>query len=134
MIFLSGIHWPKGRNLDGPWSNGGDPGRILEHREHKVFWRAEGASARDAGALLSRIPTASWYWHRLWPELASRYRVLALDMMGYGFSQKPAEYRYSTFDLSRLGRTLSGAYRSIGFISSPTTTEDTVAQEMPGAL
>ena len=44
------------------------------------------------------FPTASWDWHHLWPELCSRWRVIAPDMLGYGFSDKPVDYNYSVVD------------------------------------
>jgi pimeloyl-ACP methyl ester carboxylesterase len=45
--------------------------------------------------LIHGFPTASWDWFSLWPALAARYRVLALDMIGFGFSAKPKRFAYS---------------------------------------
>ena len=48
--------------------------------------------------LIHGFPTASWDWEPLWSRLAERYRLLALDMIGFGFSAKPPDYRYSILD------------------------------------
>lgn len=45
--------------------------------------------------LLHGFPTASWDWHRVFDALAQRYRVIAFDKLGYGFSDKPVDGDYS---------------------------------------
>ena len=40
-------------------------------------------------------PTASWDWHRVWPRLVQRYRLIAVDMLGFGFSDKPRDLAYT---------------------------------------
>lgn len=73
-------------------------GRTFRHKGHAIFYRDEGPADGEVLLCLHGFPTASWDWHRLWPELTSRWRVLALDMLGYGFSDKPADYDYSLLD------------------------------------
>ena len=49
---------------------------------------------REIVFCLHGYPTSSWDWHLVWPELTARYRVIALDWLGYGFSDKPdSDYR-----------------------------------------
>ena len=45
--------------------------------------------------LIHGFPTASWDYAPLWESLAARWRVLTLDMLGFGFSAKPRNYPYS---------------------------------------
>ncbi|MEM7419634.1 MAG: alpha/beta hydrolase [Pseudomonadota bacterium] len=45
--------------------------------------------------LIHGFPTASWDWHKIWPSLCQHFRVITLDMLGFGFSEKPIEYDYS---------------------------------------
>jgi pimeloyl-ACP methyl ester carboxylesterase len=45
--------------------------------------------------LVHGFPTASWDWHRVWPALAARFQLVALDMLGFGFSDKPRHHAYS---------------------------------------
>lgn len=46
-------------------------------------------------------PTWSFYWRRLLAELRHHYRVIALDHLGSGGSDRPAGYVYSMPDHSR---------------------------------
>ncbi|HEU4534714.1 MAG TPA: alpha/beta fold hydrolase, partial [Polyangiaceae bacterium] len=45
------------------------------HRGHRIFYRDEGAG--PPLVLVHGFPTASWDWHKLWPALARRFRVVA---------------------------------------------------------
>ena len=85
------------------WRRGG---QTFRHRGHAVFWRQEGPEDADALLCIHGFPTASWDWHRLWPELIERFRVLAVDMLGYGFSDKPAGHDYTTFEQADLHEAL----------------------------
>jgi pimeloyl-ACP methyl ester carboxylesterase len=60
---------------------------------HRLFARIGG----DGPALLlvHGFPTSSWDWARLWPRLQGRHRLLALDMLGFGRSDKPRGAAYS---------------------------------------
>jgi len=43
--------------------------------------------------LIHGFPTAAWDWSWVWERLASQRRVIACDMLGFGFSDKPrADY------------------------------------------
>ena len=81
-------------------------GAHFTYREHPVFYRDDG---RGDTALLCihGFPTASWDWAGLWPELRRRHaRVIAPDMMGFGFSAKPRDYDYSLVDQADLHHAL----------------------------
>jgi pimeloyl-ACP methyl ester carboxylesterase len=64
-----------------------------------VFYREAGPA--DAPVILSLhgFPTSSFQYRELIPRLADRYRVIAPDLPGFGFTEVPAErdYKY-TFD------------------------------------
>ncbi|MDP9191450.1 MAG: alpha/beta hydrolase [Acidobacteriota bacterium] len=77
-------------------------GRQFRHRGHSVFYWEEGRADREVLLCMHGFPTASWDWHRVWPELASRWRVVAVDIIGYGFSDKPSRYPYSVHDQADL--------------------------------
>lgn len=66
------------------WRAGGD---TFTWRGRSIFFRVAGAGAPLL--LVHGFPTASWDWAPLWDRLAARRRLLALDMLGYGFSDKP---------------------------------------------
>ncbi len=52
--------------------------------------------------LIHGFPTSSWDWHKTWDKLCSRYQVFAVDMLGFGYSDKPKNYMYSITDQARL--------------------------------
>lgn len=67
-------------------------GRWFRYAGRRVFYREAGAG--PALVCIHGFPTASWDWHRLWPALTERFRVVAPDLPGFGFSDKPrAPYR-----------------------------------------
>jgi pimeloyl-ACP methyl ester carboxylesterase len=45
--------------------------------------------------LLHGFPTSSFDWHFVWKQLTARFRVVTADMLGFGFSAKPRQERYS---------------------------------------
>ncbi|WP_194818720.1 alpha/beta fold hydrolase [Nocardia sp. XZ_19_385] len=93
-------------------------GRRFTHRGHQIFWRDSaftgtlptgdgGAAARPgperALLCIHGFPTASWDWHAIWAGLGTEFtRVLAPDMIGFGWSAKPRDYEYSIFDQADL--------------------------------
>jgi pimeloyl-ACP methyl ester carboxylesterase len=56
--------------------------------------------------LIHGFPTASWDWSRIWPALARRFRLVAMDMLGFGFSSKPRHHHYSIFEQADLQQAL----------------------------
>ncbi|USD37815.1 alpha/beta fold hydrolase [Ferrimonas sp. SCSIO 43195] len=51
--------------------------------------------------LIHGFPSASWDWHPLLPQLSRDYRVIAMDMLGFGLSDKPHPHRYRIVDQAR---------------------------------
>ncbi|NXK88157.1 MEST protein, partial [Formicarius rufipectus] len=50
----------------------------------------------DLVLLLHGFPTSSYDWNKIWEGLTQRFqRVIALDFLGFGFSDKPRPHRYS---------------------------------------
>lgn len=70
-------------------------GQTFDWRGHRVFYREQGTG--EPLLLLHGFPTSSWDWRHVWDELAGRYRVIALDYLGFGFSDKPSAGPYSIF-------------------------------------
>lgn len=107
-------------------------GRRYRHRGHEIFYRDAGDARSDSALLLIHgFPTASWDWHRVWDALAARFaRVIAPDMIGFGFSAKPRDYDYSIFDQAELHE---GLLRELGIARCHILAHDygdTVAQEL----
>jgi pimeloyl-ACP methyl ester carboxylesterase len=64
-----------------------------------VFYREAGAPDAPVILLLHGFPASSFMYRELIPRLADRYRVIAPDLPGFGFTEVPAERNYTyTFD------------------------------------
>jgi pimeloyl-ACP methyl ester carboxylesterase len=64
-----------------------------------IFYRQAGPADAPVVLLLHGFPTSSFQYRELIPRLADRYRVIAPDLPGFGFTVVPEErgYKY-TFD------------------------------------
>ena len=56
--------------------------------------------------LIHGYPTSSWDWSGLWPQFKNRFNLAALDMLGFGLSDKPRAIRYSIADQADLQEAL----------------------------
>lgn len=71
-------------------------GQYFDYLGFDIFYRAEGS-----GPYLLAIhgyPFSSWDWSSIWPAITQRFSVIAPDMIGMGFSDKPRAYGYSVGD------------------------------------
>lgn len=60
-----------------------------------IFYASDGQGrAGEALLLIHGFPSASYDWHLVWEGLADRFRLIAPDMLGFGFSSKPADHDY----------------------------------------
>lgn len=84
------------------WKNSGG---YLKYGSHTVFY-CDSMEGEDILICIHGFPTSSWDWHSLWPDLVSRFRVIAPDMLGFGFSDKPPEDVYSIDYQATLHETL----------------------------
>lgn len=75
-------------------------GSYFKYGSHQIFTIDEGQG--EVVLLIHGFPTASWDWWKMWDQLTSAYRVLTLDMLGFGFSDKPRGYDYSILDQANL--------------------------------
>jgi pimeloyl-ACP methyl ester carboxylesterase len=65
----------------------------------RMFYRAAGAATGPVVLLLHGFPSSSFMFRELIPRLATDYRVIAPDLPGFGFTEVPAERKYSySFD------------------------------------
>ena len=60
----------------------------------RVFYRAAGDPRAPVLLLLHGFPASSFMFRELIPRLADRYRVIAPDLPGFGFTEVPAERKY----------------------------------------
>ena len=91
---------------------------MIHHRHavvegHKIFYREAGPAGAPAVLLLHGFPSSSHQFRNLMPLLADRYRVVAPDLPGFGFSDAPDRAKFAyTFD--KLAGVIDGFTRAVG--------------------
>ncbi|NXK09764.1 MEST protein, partial [Herpetotheres cachinnans] len=110
-------------------------GGYFTYKDQNIFYRdSTGAvGSSDIVLLLHGFPTSSYDWYKIWEGLTQRFhRVIALDFVGFGFSDKPRPHRYSIFEqasiVEGLVRHLGLHHQRINLLSHDYG--DTVAQEL----
>jgi len=73
-------------------------GRMVDTRDGRVWTIDEGPREGTPIVLLHGFPTSSWDFAEVFEQLAARRRVVSLDFLGFGFSDKPEAYGYSLFE------------------------------------
>lgn len=71
----------------------------------QVFYRSAGDVNAPVLLLLHGFPSSSFMFRDLIPRLADRYRVIAPDLPGFGFTEVPEERKYA-YSFDALARTL----------------------------
>ena len=84
-----------GSAFDGPYARLGPPEAPV-----RLFYEEEGSGAPVL--LIHGFGTSTYTWRHVAPELARNHRVIAVDLKGFGQSDKPMDERYSVFDQAEL--------------------------------
>ncbi|MBB6520236.1 alpha/beta fold hydrolase [Pseudoteredinibacter isoporae] len=99
---------------------------------HRIFTIDEwcGNEQKPTVVLIHGFPSSSWDWEAIWEPLQGRYRLVTLDMLGFGFSDKPNKRNYSIHGQADLFEAL---IRELGLEQYHILAHDygdTVAQEL----
>jgi len=70
-------------------------GAYTQLGEHSIFFIDEGTTDKPVILLIHGFPTSSWDFEPIWNSLREDYRLITLDMLGFGFSDKPDQRNYS---------------------------------------
>lgn len=80
---------------------------LKRYHEQELYVAGDTGKGSKVLVLLHGIEGASSYWDKLVPVLASEYRVITIDLLGFGASPKPKNIAYSLDDqVEWLHRTL----------------------------
>jgi pimeloyl-ACP methyl ester carboxylesterase len=79
--------------------------RRVEADGVNVFYREAGPANAPVVLLLHGFPTSSFQFRELIPRLADKYRVIAPDLPGFGFTVVPAERKYK-YSFDALAKTI----------------------------
>jgi pimeloyl-ACP methyl ester carboxylesterase len=71
-------------------------GQNFDYLGFDIFYRTEGSGPHLL--LIHGYPFNTWDWAPLWDRLTERFTVIAPDMLGMGFSDKPVAYEYTVHD------------------------------------
>ena len=74
-----------------------ESGNYFDYKGLPIFYRFNRPSD-EVLLCLHGFPTSSHDYHKIWDALAGKFAVLAFDMIGYGFSAKPFDFNYTTFN------------------------------------
>jgi pimeloyl-ACP methyl ester carboxylesterase len=103
-------------------------GKWFSYRGHQIYYQVEGRG--EPLLLLHGFPTSSWDWQKIWDVLLQDYKLITLDFIGYGFSDKPKKYPYSIFDQADLVEQLLSHLQIHSYHLLAHDVGDTVAQEL----
>ncbi len=74
-----------------------ESGNYFDYKGYPIFYQRS-ETAGEALLCLHGFPTSSFDYHKIRDALAEKFAVLAFDMIGYGFSAKPQDFDYTTFN------------------------------------
>lgn len=103
-------------------------GQFFNDRGRQIFFRREGRG--PTLLVIHGFPTSSYDYAEMWPALTARFDVIAVDLLGSGFSDKPFPYDYSVFEQADILERLTTA---LGVARSHVLAHDyggTVTQEL----
>src|SRR5262245_47653086 len=72
----------------------------------RIFYRVAGVPSAPVVLLLHGFPASSFMFRELIPRLADRYRVIAPDLPGFGFTEVPPARNY-VYSFDALARTIA---------------------------
>ena len=99
------------RSLTGEWPKTSH--RRIEADGVTVFYREAGPANAPVVLLLHGFPASSFQFRELMPRLADRYRVIAPDLPGFGFTEVP-ERRHYPYSFASLARTIEAFTDALG--------------------
>lgn len=90
--------------------------KTIRVQDVDIFYREAGAPDAPAVLLLHGFPTSSHMFRNLLPLLADRYRVVAPDLPGFGFSGVPARADFA-YTFEHLAEIIGAFTEAVGLAS-----------------
>lgn len=103
-------------------------GQYIDYNGHQIFYRKEGQG--EVLLLIHGFPTATHDWHKIWSELTARFIVIAPDMLGFGYSDKPTDYDYHIHNQADIMEYILSYFKVNRYHIFAHDYGDTVAQEL----
>ena len=96
----------------------------------RIFTLDNGRDNAPAVLMIHGYPTSSWDWETLWAELGTGFRLVTLDLLGFGFSDKPYPHSYLINEQADIVEALVAELGLQQFHVLAHDYGDTVAQEL----
>lgn len=106
-----------------------DKGQYFKFKGHDIFYLTLGDKQKPALVLIHGFPTCSWDWEKISNSLSEHFYVITLDMLGFGFSDKPKQ-NYSIFEQADIFENLLSQLNVNQYHMLAHDYGDTVAQEL----
>lgn len=112
------------------WKNSG---HYFTYFDNLIFYKDSKGQVDNVLIFLHGFPTMSFDWNKVWDDISSRgmfSRLIAMDFVGFGFSDKPYMHSYSLFEQADIVESLlvSLDVNSVHLMAHDYG--DTVAQEL----
>lgn len=95
VLLLGACGLDAGESFEGPYARLGPPEAPV-----RLYYREAGSG--PPLLLLHGFGASSFTWRKIAPALAETHRVIAVDLKGFGQSDKPFDERYSVVDQAEL--------------------------------
>ena len=105
-------------------------GTYLTINGHRIFVIDTGTKDQETLLLIHGFPTSSWDWEKVWKTFSAKYRVVAMDMLGFGLSDKPDPHKYSIHEQADIIEVIVEQLKLDKFHVLAHDYGDTVAQEL----
>ncbi|MEP2026692.1 alpha/beta hydrolase, partial [Reichenbachiella sp.] len=106
-----------------------DPAKKFEWKGHSIRYK-EHQAEDETLLLIHGFPTASYDWCKIWKPLTERFSLIAPDMIGFGYSDKPYNFPYSIMKQANMILDLLSNKGVTSFHILAHDYGDTVAQEI----
>jgi pimeloyl-ACP methyl ester carboxylesterase len=73
-------------------------GSYFIYNKHRIFYKKSTGCKKPVVLLIHGFPTASFDFAPIWPLLEKKFTLITADMLGFGFSDKPADHSYSILE------------------------------------
>lgn len=101
----------------------------FEWNGHDIIYK-KSESGKPWLVLIHGFPSCSFDWWKIWGPLSERFNILALDMIGFGRSDKPYDFPYSIYAQAEIHLELLSSFNISAFHVLAHDYGDTVAQEI----
>uniref|UniRef100_A0A7N9DBX9 AB hydrolase-1 domain-containing protein n=1 Tax=Macaca fascicularis TaxID=9541 RepID=A0A7N9DBX9_MACFA len=84
-------------------------GKFFTYKGLRIFYQDSVGvvGSPEIVVLLHGFPISSYDWYKIWEGLTLRFhQVIALDFLGFGFSDKPRPHHYSMFEQASIAEAL----------------------------